>query len=68
MIYRHHGYERVYMPLYKVTDAPSHIQGEELYGDTGYYACYGVLARCPEIFGVRVGIIDLIECFYDAEV
>ena len=25
-VYRRYGYERVYLPLYKVADAPFHIQ------------------------------------------
>ena len=28
-IRRHFGYERVYLPLYKVADTPFHIQGDE---------------------------------------
>ena len=28
--YRPLGYERVYLPLYKVADTPFHIQGDEL--------------------------------------
>ena len=26
-----------------------------------------MISRCPEIFGVRLGIINWIDCFYDAE-
>ena len=29
-IYRHLGYERVYLPLYKVADTPFHIQGDAM--------------------------------------
>ena len=29
-IYRPLGYERVYLPLYKVADTPFHIQGDEM--------------------------------------
>ena len=29
-IYRHLGYERVYLPLYKVADTPFHIQGDDV--------------------------------------
>ena len=25
------GYERVYLPLYKVADTPFHIQGDDIY-------------------------------------
>ena len=30
-LYRPLGYERVYLPLFKVADTPFHIQGDELY-------------------------------------
>ena len=30
MIYRPLGYERVYLPLYKVADTPFHIQGDDI--------------------------------------
>ena len=29
-IYRHLGYERVHLPLYKVADTPFHIQGDDV--------------------------------------
>ena len=29
--YRSLGYKRVYLPLYKVADAPFHIQGDDMY-------------------------------------
>ena len=29
-IYRHRGYERVYLPLGKVADTPFHIQGDDM--------------------------------------
>ena len=31
VIYRPLGYERVYLPLYKVADTPFHIQGDDIY-------------------------------------
>ena len=30
LIYRHLGYERVYLPLYQVADTPFHIQGDDM--------------------------------------
>ena len=33
-IIRPFGYERVYLPLYKVANTPFHIQGDELLGFT----------------------------------
>ena len=30
LTYRPFGYERVYLPLYKVADTPFHIQGDDI--------------------------------------
>ena len=30
LLYRPLGYERVYLPLYKVADTPFHIQGDDI--------------------------------------
>ena len=38
ILYRSHGYERVYLPLCKVADTPFHIQGDKL----SYPTCIGL--------------------------
>ena len=37
-LYRHLGYERVYLPLGKVADTPFHIQGDDI-----------LLKGCPQL-------------------
>ena len=35
------GYERVYLPLWKVADTPFHIQGDEMYqSNIHLYVCF----------------------------
>ena len=55
--YHHLGYERIYLPLFKVTDTPFHIQGDEV--TTYKIVCSKHLTSSEHYMNVIYKVLDM---------